>query len=116
MEELKADTTLEREYALGKNRIAPVSKLPDELLIIIFLEASKGRFFSRLQRDDMWLPPIEIIISHVTQRWWRVALGSPMLWTHIIAAAENSHEALFSTCLERSGQLPFHLGVDLCDA
>lgn len=116
MEELKADTTLEREYALGKNRIAPVSKLPDELLIIIFLEASKGRFFSRLQRDDMWLPPIEIIISHVAQRWRRVALGSPMLWTHIIAAAENSHEALFSTCLERSGQLPFHLGVDLCDA
>ncbi|KII88240.1 hypothetical protein PLICRDRAFT_110549, partial [Plicaturopsis crispa FD-325 SS-3] len=57
------------------NSRAPISRLPDELLLAIYTYGDPTYAPSSL--------PSHVVASHVSQRWRRVILGSPTLWTRI---------------------------------
>ncbi|KAI6035709.1 hypothetical protein EDC04DRAFT_2604907 [Pisolithus marmoratus] len=59
-----------------QNLLAPVSRLPNEMLLAIFEEAVS----SPPPEKEMWVP---INISHVCRRWRAIVVNSPRLWKHI---------------------------------
>ncbi|KAL0957336.1 hypothetical protein HGRIS_001144 [Hohenbuehelia grisea] len=54
---------------------APVSSIPDELLIHIF---DIGQTASWQDEDEP--PRFEVLVSHINRRWRNVALTTPTLW------------------------------------
>ncbi|KZP32312.1 hypothetical protein FIBSPDRAFT_848723, partial [Athelia psychrophila] len=89
------------------NLDAPVSTVPDEVLAAIF-EAGMDR------RDVSY--HFGVLVSHVTQRWRNVSVGTPKLWSNIwcIAPYDESPypEKLIdraSTFLSRARALPLDL-------
>lgn len=57
-----------------RNELAPVSKLPDEILLQIFV----------VLRDSTDLRPANWLrVMHVCQYWRHIAVGSPPLWTRL---------------------------------
>ncbi|KAF5325101.1 hypothetical protein D9619_010023 [Psilocybe cf. subviscida] len=57
-----------------RNELAPVSKLPDEILLQIFV----------VLRDSTDLRPVKWLqIMHVCQYWRHIAVGSSPLWTRL---------------------------------
>ena len=94
--------------------LAPISKIPNEVLSIIF-EATQ------------YLPPsspgperssFEMILSHVTGCWRSVALNTPQLWTNIHITSQDSCQVQMADAyLSRSGALPLtiHLVIDNFD-
>ncbi|KIN96040.1 hypothetical protein M404DRAFT_164228, partial [Pisolithus tinctorius Marx 270] len=76
LEETQASLSEKRIKATTlQNLLAPVSRLPNEMLLAIFEEA-----VSSPPEKEMWVP---IDISHVCHRWREVAISSPRLWRHI---------------------------------
>lgn len=70
--------------------LAPVNRLPDDCLSIIFLFAStreqlyEDPFDSTLRPNSITIhPPHVLQISQVCQRWRRLAVESGQLWTYI---------------------------------
>ncbi|KAF5325441.1 hypothetical protein D9619_010042 [Psilocybe cf. subviscida] len=81
-----------------RNELAPVSKLPDEILLHIFL----------IFQDATDLHPKHWHqIMHVCRYWRHLAIGSPSLWTrlHILP------HALIPLMLERSQSTPLEVGL-----
>ncbi|KAF5325419.1 hypothetical protein D9619_010025 [Psilocybe cf. subviscida] len=76
---------------------ASVSKLPDDILQLIFLilRDSSGRHL----RD--WLR-----VTHTCRYWWGVAIGSPLLWTHVYSETPPAFTQLM---LERSRSAPLEV-------
>jgi hypothetical protein len=68
------------------------SLLPNEVLshIFIFLALGYGTVGFPIPKDN---PPPQLVISHVSSRWRRVALRTPELWsdTHLIFLTNNRH-------------------------
>ena len=97
--------SLQRQRNSFTNQLAPISSLPNELLSAIF---EYGHLSSPL-----WTrPPIEIVLSHINQRFRDVALNTQSLWTRI--------EVFFCTpfnkvvaYLHRSGTSPLDLHLDI---
>ncbi|KAF5325423.1 hypothetical protein D9619_010021 [Psilocybe cf. subviscida] len=77
--------------------LASVSKLPDEILLRIFLilRDSSGRHL----RD--WHQ-----VTHTCRYWRGVAIGSPLLWTHLF---EDTSPAFIQLMLERSRSAPLEV-------
>ncbi|RDB25515.1 hypothetical protein Hypma_006476 [Hypsizygus marmoreus] len=61
------------------NLTAPVSKLPNELLVEIF-QTCQGE---RVWGGSRTRTPFEVIASHVSTHWRGIALGTPLLWNDI---------------------------------
>ncbi|KIM52981.1 hypothetical protein SCLCIDRAFT_475561 [Scleroderma citrinum Foug A] len=61
-----------------KNSLAPISRLPNEMLLVIFEElvSSPAPGNGKEMCAAMW-------VSHVSRRWRDVAVSSPRLWRHI---------------------------------
>jgi hypothetical protein len=99
--------SLERQRNSLKNQIATISFLPNELLGMIFE-------WCCLPSPSLQIGPIEIVLSHVNQRFRDVAVNTGLLWAKI--------EVLFRTpldkvvaYLQRSRTCPFdfHLDIDM---
>lgn len=80
------------------NEMALVSVLPDEIFAMIFEAAKCAK------------EGFEITISHVTQHWRNVALGTPRLWT-VIRYTSRRH-GRFAAYLERSKAVPVYLFLE----
>lgn len=64
---------------------SPISKLPPEILIQIFVVVVVGRgqkSSDRFRSGQRGLPP-SFLLTHVCQHWKEVVLNCPMLWTRI---------------------------------
>ncbi|KAI4294467.1 hypothetical protein K525DRAFT_281220 [Schizophyllum commune Loenen D] len=92
------------QLALSRAMVAPVRRLPSELLARIFLEHARGF----VERD--WSLVIATTVAGVSATWRRVACSAPEFWTHIplasIVASTYSHLEL---CLSRSGSSLLHI-------
>lgn len=79
-----------------RNELAPVSQLPDEILLHIFLIVQDlyGSYSYK------WG-----IITHISRHWRHVAVGSPALWTRLY----NPPPGLAPLLLERSQSAPLEV-------
>ena len=100
--------SLETQRNSFKNQIAPISSLPNELLGAIF----EYGHLSSLSLRTRTRPPIEMVLSHVNQRFRDVAMNTRLLWTRIevfIRTHFNKVVAYF----QRSRTYPFDLYLDI---
>ncbi|KAJ7481513.1 hypothetical protein FB451DRAFT_130105 [Mycena latifolia] len=90
-----AKQRVRRLVAEKKNRYAPIFKLPDELLVCICEAGQNSTDFDR--------PPLEVLASHVSQRFRWAVISAPSLWSSIrLRWGVKSDAARFATYLERS--------------
>ncbi|KAJ6590983.1 hypothetical protein DFH09DRAFT_1138241 [Mycena vulgaris] len=90
-----AKQRVRRLVAEKKNRHAPIFTLPDELLVCI-VQAGQ-------QSTDFDSALIEVLASHVSQRFRRAVIGAASLWSSIeLRWGVKSDEARFAAYLERS--------------
>ncbi|KAF5325098.1 hypothetical protein D9619_010013 [Psilocybe cf. subviscida] len=100
-----ADLTARMQYSIRllqtrRNELAPVSKLPDEILRHIFL----------IFRDSTDLHPKSWHqVTHICQSWRHVAVGSPSLWTCL----HNTPHAFALLMLKRSQKAPLEISFSL---
>ncbi|KAG9314915.1 hypothetical protein JVU11DRAFT_4023 [Chiua virens] len=105
--------TLQSRIAHIKNETLPISKLPSDVLSIIFEE-------SRCLLNEWPGPrrplPIEVQLSHVCSRWRQVALSTPSLWTTIRVPILHKEIAV-RTYFQRCQQCPLdvHIGPMFSD-
>jgi len=72
-----------RARKLDRNNLAPISKIPVELLSYIFsLVQRKCRRESRGNLD--W-----VVVTHICQRWRNIALDNPTLWVYVPSHRPN---------------------------
>lgn len=98
-----SDSAVSRELS---SVTTPISRLPDELLVEIFLRYrslwDRHRTFTR--GEDIphygW-----IRITHVCRRWREVATNAPLLWTDILVTTPQCVE----TMLSRTGSVLYQL-------
>jgi len=106
--------TLQSRAAHITNKTAPVSRLPSDVLAIIFEESRRllAPWSSVASRP---LSP-EIQLSHVSSRWREVALSTPALWTTIRFPILHK-EAAVVVYLQRCNQAPLsvHIGPRVAD-
>lgn len=99
------------------NQQAPVSKLSDDILALIFEEGPKEKHF----RDVLWRNkgklsvPFAVRISHVSARWRFVALHDPFLWTTVTIkdGPPSPSPGLHDLFLTRSNYCPLDIRL-LC--
>ncbi|KAH9918352.1 uncharacterized protein BXZ73DRAFT_105233 [Epithele typhae] len=96
------------------NSRSPTERLPNEVLVHIFLFATEDTRQARsLDSDPEDRVPVDTLISltHVCQRWRQVAIGFPLLWTH----TDLHDRAQFATFEQRSRGLPLSLRINRDD-
>jgi hypothetical protein len=95
---------LQNERNALRNQLSPVSSLPNELLSAVFEALA----------SDMspTSPPIEIVLSHVSRRFRRIAMNTRQLWTRINVSLDTPFDMVVAY-LERSGTRPFELRFDI---
>ncbi|KAF5325128.1 hypothetical protein D9619_010039 [Psilocybe cf. subviscida] len=101
IDEKIADLTAPTQQAIRllkthRNELAPVSKLPNEILQHIFLV---WRDLAHFDPKDWYQ------VTHIYQHWRRVAIGSPLLWTRLYATPPG----LTQLMLERSQSAPLEV-------
>lgn len=86
------------------NTMAPISRLPHELLSLVFEAFVADHFNSRLTGNNSYKASLAgwLIILHICHHWRDVALNNPKLWTHV----ELSCEPYVQFVLAHSGNLP----------
>ncbi|KAL1710997.1 hypothetical protein EV121DRAFT_284946 [Schizophyllum commune] len=101
----KLDAQIDRHRAL----LAPVRRLPNEILSEIFIYALP---------DDWSMVPAGTRVLNVTQvshTWREVAFGTPFLWSSIYVSIDKNPpakwEAVLRARLERTAQVPLHIRV-----
>jgi F-box-like len=92
--------SLNRERNSLKNQISPTSSLPNEILGVIF----EGLAFTVSPK----MPPTEIILSHVSQRFRDIATNTHLLWTQINVSNRTPFD-MVNAYLQRSGLSSFNL-------
>lgn len=106
--------TLQSRAAHITNKTAPVSRLPSDVLAIIFEESRRLLipWSSVVKRP---LSP-EVQLSHVSSRWREVALSTPALWTTIRFPILHKETAAMAY-LQRCNQAPLniHIGPRVSD-
>ncbi|KAG0699253.1 hypothetical protein DFH29DRAFT_937507 [Suillus ampliporus] len=81
-----------------QNLLAPVSRLPDEILLAIFDEAVRSQEQGQVRR-------VEIAISCTSHHWRQVAVNAPRLWDSFSIRAEVP-VAVLQIYLSRSANIP----------
>lgn len=100
--------TLQSRAAHITNKTVPVSRLPSDVLAIIFEESRRPLIpWSNLVKRP--LSP-EVQLSHVSSRWREVALSTPALWTTIRFPILHK-EAAAMAYLQRCNQAPLHVHI-----
>jgi hypothetical protein len=75
--------------------------LPTEILIHI-LEQARG-LGNTTRREQEYLPEL---LSHVCRQWRRIALSTPLFWTHIETSPFSRSDSMLDAYLERSKDCP----------
>ncbi|KAF7979463.1 hypothetical protein HWV62_42277 [Athelia sp. TMB] len=88
------------------NTITPISILPEELLLEMFIYCWLRNF------TDLRLRP-EVTLSHVDRHWRKTTIAAPKLWTRIILFNLKKDLEPISVYLARSNQMPIDLVVFL---
>ncbi|KAJ7579931.1 hypothetical protein C8J56DRAFT_829551 [Mycena floridula] len=113
----------QQSIALRKAIIAPIRKLPNEVLERIFFEAHPSNW-SPFDMNGPW------VIAQVCSRWREVSCSSPRLWSSFLCLAgwnEDTLEAywgesgvrclesldVIQECLQRSGTFPLTFKLQL---
>jgi hypothetical protein len=86
------------------NAVAPVSRLPPEILACIFVYCAQRYYHESW--DDTGVPEW-VNVSYVCSRWRRVALNCPTLWSHMFVASPHWTDV----SLIRSKEVPLRVGV-----
>ncbi|KAJ3556140.1 hypothetical protein NM688_g2189 [Phlebia brevispora] len=97
------------ELNTRRNRLALISRLPDEVLALI-LEAYVAKHWSAYTppetNDDWSMPPYRwFVILHVCHDWRRIAFSTHRLWTCIVP----TRRVCVQFMLEHIGTLPLHI-------
>lgn len=98
-----------------RNRKAHISRLPDEVLSLIFEAGPRDDPTDGLSEDsaDGRPLPFAVLVTHISRTWRDVAIRNPFLWTKIIILYSRSH-SLNHLYLDRSK--PCSLYIDFtCD-
>lgn len=82
-----------------QNSLLPISRLPNEILIAIFLQVTRNRRKTTHK--------VSLKLLHVCKRWQEVALGYNLLWSHWRTMPSESLP-LFAS---RSGMAPLMLEI-----
>ncbi|KAL4064984.1 hypothetical protein V8B97DRAFT_1984668 [Scleroderma yunnanense] len=105
--------SLQSRVAQIENETAPISRLPADVLEIIFEESRRVLFQWIGFRRPL---PIEVQLSHVCRRWRQVSLSTPSLWNTVrvpILHKESSIRAYFERC--NQCPLSVQLGPQMSD-
>ncbi|KAL1661898.1 hypothetical protein GGF50DRAFT_90334 [Schizophyllum commune] len=94
---------IEKALDVCKAVLAPVRRLPRELLITIFTLALPEWWYSRNIED-------QLNFSQVCYYWRAVALGYSEFWTHL-AMTTSTRTASVASRLERAGEEPLHVSL-----
>ena len=116
----KTRTQIDKELAnlsalkACRNALAPISRLPPELLSTIFTYTASASIHSEWLPESrlypFWRRPMAWMkVTQVCRRWRAVALQCPMLWTHICLSDYH----LTRKMLRRSKNLPIFVESDL---
>ncbi|TFK16801.1 hypothetical protein FA15DRAFT_676539 [Coprinopsis marcescibilis] len=92
----------------------PISRVPTELVELIFLRAV------HITQEELWnddeVPLMEVTISHICSHWRHVALRCPKLWRSFAnrpnQISRNTVER-FEIYAQRSGSVPFQIRLRL---
>ncbi|KAJ7579937.1 hypothetical protein C8J56DRAFT_1169713 [Mycena floridula] len=106
----------QRATALRKAIIAPIRRLPSEVLEKIFMQA----------RPSIWSPfemdSIPWVTGQVCSRWRHISISSPRLWSSFQCIAGNDETNaefcrkqlhIIQECLRRSGTFPLTFSLDI---
>ena len=107
-DEMKSSEEFTRAFAALKSRfntLAPISRLPPEILATIFVFLSTSAWNKR----DIHLEWIRV--AHVCRRWREVALDHPRFWSHINFTGLTSGG--MAEILARAKMAPLHLKADV---
>lgn len=92
-----------RDLKSQRNTLAPIAKLPPELLSKIFLFCAAA-CASKYKQSLAWIK-----VSHVSKHWRAVAIGCPNLWSSVVFFSGSwAHEML-----RRSKMAPLIIKADL---
>lgn len=91
-----------REIGVQINSMAPISRLPVEIICRIFQ-------FHALEYSDTSNPYEWVYVSHVCARWRNIALDCPPLWRHVIL---TKHFACTDAAILRSKNSLLHVKAD----
>lgn len=108
LEELdRQSNSVQREYNALHNFDAPISSIPDEVLVMIFDMVSYAKCGIHLGTT----------LSHVTRSWRSIALATPQLWSDIRFIGRNETKSFESdkeqklAFIARSKSLPLEIGI-----
>ncbi|KAI0682810.1 hypothetical protein BC835DRAFT_1423963 [Cytidiella melzeri] len=110
---IEATKTFLRNLRGARNRLAPINRLPPELLGAIFeyLTGSRSLLIVSKEHERIGSQKFQSVCRH----WRLTAVNTPALWTYIrVSSFRTSERAFASTSLVRSGVLP--LDVNLQDS
>jgi hypothetical protein len=89
-----------------RNTLAPIARLPVELLVVIFKLAIKIVSEEDDNDHERQSPSLlSLTLSHVSHAWRNLALSCEQLWTNV----DVRHRDLAVHCIARSGDQPLHV-------
>ncbi|KAJ4471558.1 hypothetical protein J3R30DRAFT_3526585 [Lentinula aciculospora] len=113
---LKCQLKVNRQaLAVIHNILAPIRRLPSELLSNIFREYCSLKKIRPITSRKSLKP--QLLISQICSTWRNVAFGTPTLWSELgILLSERGEVSYIDTMmagswLERSGSLPLDVGI-----
>jgi hypothetical protein len=93
-----------------RNALSPISRLPDELLVDVFIHNAQEYYGS--SKRLAWAPPSVppwVNVSYVCHHWRTIALNCPILWTYLFFASRT----WLAELLARSKMAPLRVQLDL---
>lgn len=100
---------LTQVYALRRriNTLPPISKLPEDILIMVFKVHLLASFYTSQHKAYAamlcWLR-----VTHVCHVWREIAINCPTLWTYIVLPEDRKDVEYLRTVLSRSAKSPLH--------
>src|SRR6267154_5285896 len=110
-DELESLEKTTRALKLRRNALAPISRLPPEIIALIFSFLSLPREYVRLLTGDKQNILAWLRVSHVCHRWREIALNQPRFWSRIDFTTLTSAGA--TEVLSRSKMAPLELEANL---
>ena len=105
IDEIKSSEASIRALKSRRNTLAPISRLPFEILTTIFA------ILSELAWNERSVPLEWIRVAHVCRRWREAALDYPRFWSHIDFTKLTP--AGLGEILARAKMAPLHLEADV---
>ena len=90
-----------KSHRLHRAFLAPIRKLAPEILGEVFIQCLLA------SRDDWPAYDVRLLLLRVCQRWKRIAIGTPGLWTFL--RLEFAPQISVQMCLDNAGCLPIHV-------